>query len=74
MSRKTILAFAAVAALGVSALTPNSVSASGRHGGFHAAHTRISGPSHRPYRAAVGRTRTSIYAKRKIGMGISPDG
>jgi len=74
MSRKMILALAAVAALGMSAFTSSSVSAFGRPGGLRAVQPQVSAANRLVSRPMVGRTINSINARRKIASGINPDG
>jgi hypothetical protein len=66
-----ILALAAVAALGMSALTSTSVLAFGRLGGLHAVQPQVRVAVSRP---VVGRTINSINARGKIASGFNPDG
>ena len=74
MSRKTILALAAVAALGMSTLTPSSVLAFGRLGSVYVVHTQVSAASRSASRPVGGRATNSINARKKIASGINPDG
>ncbi len=74
MSRKTIVALLALAALGVSAFTPTSVSAFSGFAGPHAVHLPVGGMNRWVPRPVAGSTINRIYVRRGIAKGINPDG